>query len=303
MATEQRLSQQIAQYLQHERGIRHLADNTISAYRRDLDQLLAFCEKFNLSQLSDLDAGFFRQFLAQQRSRGASPKTLQRRLSSVRGLLKFAQKLHWVKADPTTGLLLPKAGRPLPKALDTEAIDQLLSHKSDDNLVLRDSAMFELMYSSGLRLDELRSCTLNAINLRQGLITVTGKGDKTRIIPVGSKAVSTLKAWLKIRPEYAKKDCQELFVSQRGSALSHRSIQLRLDKLAQNHGLGRKLNPHMLRHSFATHMLESSGDLRAVQELLGHSNISTTQVYTHLDFQHLAKIYDGAHPRAKKKPK
>ena len=208
-----------------------------------------------------------------------------------------------VRKNPALEVSAPKSDKPLPKTCDAETIDRLLTVSEDsDSLLLRDVAIFELVYSSGLRLAELVSINLDDIDLQQRQLVVTGKGNKTRYLPVGSKAVSAVQRWLKRRVEFITEQQQPaLFVSKLGKRISPRNVQARLNRLIQRQGLGQHLSPHTLRHSFATHMLESSSDLRAVQELLGHANIATTQVYTHLDFQHLAKVYDNAHPRAKRK--
>ncbi len=302
MANKRNIEYCIDQYIDHAAEIKRLSENTLLNYSRDLFVFSEFCLKNNIKDLTDVYNSTIRQFLATLRSHKASPKTLQRRLSSIRGLFNYAISCKLCQHNPCTGILLPKAAKTLPKALEAESISQLLDNNPDDELSVRDVAMFELMYSSGLRLDELQSLKLQDIDFSQALVTVAGKGNKTRVLPIGKHAITALKAWLKYRNLSAHPDCKHVFTSQRGLAMSHRNIQLRLNRLAQSNSLGQKVNPHMLRHSFATHMLESSGDLRAVQELLGHSNISTTQIYTHLDFQHLAKIYDNAHPRSRKKP-
>lgn len=238
--------------------------------------------------------------LSQLHEQGTSPKSLQRWLSAMRAFFDFCIDQHWIQNNPCQGLKAPKAAKRLPSTLDTDQMQQLLVRPLDDNPInIRDWAMAELLYSSGLRLSELIGIDLTDIDLSQQLVRVTGKGNKTRQLPVGRFAVAALKQWLDNRPHIAAQHEPALFVSTRGSRISHRSVQVRLQKLADEHTLGQNLHPHMFRHSFASHLLESSGDLRAVQELLGHANISTTQIYTHLDFQHLASVYDAAHPRAK----
>ena len=245
-------------------------------------------------------AGNQRHFTASQHQHGLAPRSLQRLLSAIRSFYRFLQREGRSRQNPAQDLRAPKAPRTLPRTLDADLTAQLLDNTGEDDwLQRRDQAMLELFYSSGLRLSELAGLDMADLDLQQGEVRVTGKGNKTRVLPVGRMARRALRDWFSVRP--AREGAQQpVFVSQRGSALTPRAIQLRL----RRHGIeriGQHLNPHMLRHSFASHMLESSGDLRAVQELLGHADISTTQIYTHLDFQHLAQVYDQAHPRAKRK--
>jgi len=226
-------------------------------------------------------------------------------LSSWRGFYAFACRRLGYASNPCTGLRPPKAAKALPDVLSPDACSQLLDRgnaaATDGALLARDRAMFELFYSSGLRLSELTGLDLNDVNLQSGEAQVTGKGSKTRIVPVGRQALDAIQAWLPQRQPLARDNTAALFISQRGTRLTPRSVQLRLNRWALQAGLGQHVHPHMLRHAFATHVLQSSGDLRAVQEMLGHASISTTQVYTHLDWQHLAKVYDQTHPRARKK--
>ncbi len=226
--------------------------------------------------------------------------SLQRNLSAIRAFYRYLIKHGYSKKNPAQGVVTPKTEKKLPKTLDVDQSVQLVEINSSEPLAIRDRAIFEILYSSGLRLSELVSLDLDSIDINEALVTVTGKGKKTRKIPVGKKAIIAINNWLKIRKNYTTDDVKALFVSQRGSRLGSRSVQKRLNEWAIKQGLATDVHPHMLRHSFASHILESSSDLRAVQELLGHSDISTTQIYTHLDFQHLAKVYDKAHPRAKK---
>ena len=280
---------------------RNLSPHTRENYARDLLTLKAFCEKQKLADWSALDVHHVRAFVSQRHRQGLSPKSLQRVLASIRSFYLFLQGEGIAKKNPAEGVRAPKGAKRLPDTLDADQMARLLEIPGDDPETVRDRAIMELLYSSGLRLAEMISTGLTDIDLSQGLITVTGKGNKTRIVPVVSKALEALRAWLKVRGQMAKMDDITLFVSVRGGPLSPRSVQARLKHWGRVQGVQQGIYPHLLRHSFASHVLESSGDLRAVQELLGHANISTTQIYTHLDFQHLAKTYDAAHPRAKRK--
>ena len=280
---------------------RNLSPHTRENYARDLLTLKAFCEKQKLEDWGALDVHHVRAFVSQRHRQGLSPKSLQRLLASIRSFYVFLQGEGVAKKNPAEGVRAPKAAKRLPDTLDADQMARLLEIPGDDPETVRDRAIMELLYSSGLRLAEMISAKLTDLDLGQGLITVTGKGSKTRIVPVGSKALQALRAWLKVRGQLAKLEDTTLFVSVRGGRLSPRSVQARLEHWGRVQGVQQGVYPHLLRHSFASHVLESSGDLRAVQELLGHANISTTQIYTHLDFQHLAKTYDAAHPRAKKR--
>ena len=260
---------------------------------------LALAGATSLDKLKHHD---IRRFVAQLHGRGLSGRTLARVLSAWRGFFNWLAKHRGLERNPCLAVRAPKSKKALPSVLSPDQANALLETEADGLLDLRDRAMFELCYSSGLRLAELASLDCNlAQDLAAGEVTVTGKRAKTRSVPVGAKARAALAAWLARRDEVAAADCPALFVSRRGTRLSMRMIQLRLDRWGRRAGLGAHVQPHMLRHSFASHVLQSSGDLRAVQEMLGHSSIGTTQVYTHLDFMHLAKVYDAAHPRAKKK--
>jgi len=280
---------------------RNLSPHTRENYARDLTVLKDFCAKQKLGDWAVLDVHHVRAFVSQRHRQGLSPKSLQRVLASIRSFYLFLQGEGIAKKNPAEGVRAPKAAKRLPDTLDADQMARLLQIPGDDAETVRDRAIMELLYSSGLRLAELISVKLTDIDLGQGLVTVTGKGNKTRIVPVGRMALDAIKAWLKVRGELAKPEDQDLFVSVRGGPLSPRSVQARLKHWGKVQGVQQGIYPHLLRHSFASHVLESSGDLRAVQELLGHANISTTQIYTHLDFQHLAKTYDAAHPRARKK--
>ena len=290
----------ISAFLDHLRIERRLSPRTLEAYRHDLISLDQHRAARELPGWDRLDTQHLRHFIASQHQQGLAPRSLQRLLSAIRSFYRFLQREGRAQQNPALDLRAPKAARPLPRTLDADLAAQLLdSPGEDDWLGRRDQAMLELFYSSGLRLSELAGLDIADLDLQQGEVRVTGKGNKTRVLPVGRMARRALQDWLSVRPA-SDQAAQPLFVSQRGSALTPRAIQLRL----RRHGverIGQHLHPHMLRHSFASHMLESSCDLRAVQELLGHADISTTQIYTHLDFQHLAQVYDQAHPRAKRK--
>ena len=287
-------------YLQYQRI---LSPHTLSNYQRDLKDFCLWCEDNKLSPLKQLQQSHIRQYAANKHRAGLSPKSLQRKLSSLRSFFRFRLREGFIKINPATGVRAPKVQKKLPVTLDTDQLAHLLDLPGTDPLDLRDKAIMELFYSSGLRLSELASLNVDEIGATDDVIDVVGKGNKTRRIPVGREARKAIGAWLKVRGHLAKIDEPALFVSQRGTRLSQRSIELRLQKRALEQGMPQHVHPHMLRHSFASHILESSGDLRAVQELLGHADISTTQIYTHLDFQHLAQVYDKAHPRAQAKSK
>lgn len=289
----------VTHYLQHLAAERRLSPHTVAAYGRDLADLVRLSGGQPLEALSVNEV---RGAIMKLRSRALSAASVARMLSSWRGFYTFACRRLGFPRNPCVGLRPPKAARTLPEPLSPDACSQLLDNPQDDDaLALRDRAMFELFYSSGLRLAELVGLDLDDVDLQTGEAQVTGKGRKTRIVPVGSQALTALAAWLPLRQAWVRDDQRALFVGQRGSRLTPRSVQLRLDRWAVRAGLGQPVHPHLLRHAFATHVLQSSGDLRAVQEMLGHASISTTQVYTHLDWQHLAKVYDQAHPRARKK--
>lgn len=276
-----------------------MSPHTLQAYRRDLNKVLAFCDKASITGWAALDIQRLRQLVSRLHQQGQSSRSIARLLSAVRGLYHYLNREGLCDHDPANGLAPPKGERRLPKTLDTDRALQLLEGAvEEDFLAQRDQAILELFYSSGLRLSELTGLNLEQLDLADGLIQVLGKGSKTRVLPVGRKAREALQAWLPLRALANPQD-DAVFISQRGQRLGPRAIQLRV-KAAGERELGQNLHPHMLRHSFASHLLESSQDLRAVQELLGHADIKTTQIYTHLDFQHLASVYDSAHPRAKR---
>jgi integrase/recombinase XerC len=286
-------------YYAHLRSERQVSPHTLDAYRRDLDKVLAFCITEGLGDWAALDIQRLRRLVAKLHHQGQSGRSIGRLLSAVRGLYRYLNREGLCDHDPANGLAPPKSERRLPKTLDTDRTLQLLDGAlEDDFLAQRDQAILELFYSSGLRLSELTGLNLEQLDLADGLVQVHGKGSKTRVLPVGRKAREALQQWLPLRALSNPAD-DAVFVSQQGRRLGPRAIQLRV-KAAGERELGQNLHPHMLRHSFASHLLESSQDLRAVQEMLGHADIATTQIYTHLDFQHLATVYDNAHPRAKR---
>jgi len=292
----------VAQYLQHLAAERRLSPHTVAAYQRDLANLSRLTAGKPLDELGVPD---IRGAIVKLRGQGLASASVARQLSSWRGFFTFACRRLGYPRNPCLGLRPPKAAKALPDILSPDTCTQLLEGAAapadDDALLARDRAMFELFYSSGLRLSELAGLDLDDVNLQAGEAKVTGKGRKTRIVPVGKAALNAIAAWLPMRQPLLRDPTAALFIGQRGSRLTPRNVQLRLDRWARQAGLGQHVHPHMLRHAFATHVLQSSGDLRAVQEMLGHASISTTQVYTHLDWQHLAKVYDQAHPRARKK--
>jgi integrase/recombinase XerC len=282
-------------HLTHERGLSPL---TYENYARDIRVLF---ELIGNMPLQDIQAPHIRRFVGTLHSKGLSGKSIARMLSSWRGFYHYLTRHQNFPANPCIGMRAPKSAKSLPQALSPEQAGRLLEIADDTSLALRDKAMFELFYSSGLRLAELVGLDINGLDLADGTVTVTGKGSKTRIVPVGSHAIAALQTWLAQRALITPAEEQALFVTQTGKRLTPRAVQYRIKSWAIKQGITSDVHPHILRHSFASHVLQSSGDLRAVQEMLGHANISTTQIYTHLDFQHLAKVYDQAHPRARKK--
>lgn len=285
-------------YLQHLATERRLSPYTLAAARRDLDKLVA---QAGPRPLDALTADDIRQAIMRLRAGNLAPRSVARHLSSWRGFYAWACRRLGFAVNPCVGLRPPKAGKRLPEALSPDACARLLDHAPDSTLETRDRALFELMYSSGLRLAEACGLDLADLDLAAGEARVTGKGSKTRIVPVGAQALAALGVWLPVRQLLAKPGEAALFINQRGTRITPRGVQLRLERWAMRAGLPQHVHPHLLRHAFATHVLQSSGDLRAVQELLGHASIATTQVYTHLDWQHLARTYDQAHPRARRK--
>ncbi len=277
------------------------SSHTVKNYQRDLNRLVDYCNHKAIENWPDLQQSDIRAHIAGRHRLGMGSKSLQRELSAIRSFYSYLQKNNLVNINPAHYVKAPKQPRKLPKTLDVDQIAGLLDAGTNSILEIRDLAMFELFYSSGLRLSELAGLDLADIDLNdRSLLVRHGKGNKARLLPIGSKAIIAISNWLTHRPVTAASEVA-VFISNRGTRLGQRSIELRLTQWCKQKGIAEHIHPHMLRHSFASHLLESSQDLRAVQELLGHSNISTTQIYTHLDFQHLADVYDKAHPRAKKK--
>ena len=277
------------------------SEHTVKSYRRDLQHLKRYCEKNTIDQWQNLQSSDIRTHIAGRHRSGLSSKSLQRELSAIRSFYDFLLKKQFAEINPAQHIKAPKQPRKLPKTLDVDQVKGLLEAGASSVLEIRDLAMFELFYSSGLRLSELVALDLSDLDLPdQSLIVRSGKGGKSRILPIGSKAVKAIESWLQQRLKNPGALESAVFISSRGTRMSQRNIELRLTQWCKKKGIAEPVHPHMLRHCFASHLLESSQDLRAVQELLGHSNISTTQIYTHLDFQHLANVYDKAHPRAKK---
>jgi integrase/recombinase XerC len=299
----QALGQWVERFLDHLRHEKRLSHHTLTNYARDLDRITQWCAEEGVGEWRALDQHQVRRFVSMRRRRGISGKSLQRELSSLRSLFRYLLREGAAESNPAAGIRAPKIERRLPATLDTDQLASLLDAPAADVLETRDLAMMELFYSSGLRLAELLSINLGDIDSANATLEVTGKGGKTRRVPVGRKALEALTRWLVVRGSLAAAAEPALFVSKRGSRIHRRTVEQRLRRWAVKQGAGRNIHPHLLRHSFASHLLESSGDLRAVQELLGHADISTTQIYTHLDFQHLARVYDSAHPRARKKGK
>ncbi|MBY0572802.1 MAG: tyrosine recombinase XerC [Undibacterium sp.] len=300
----------IADYLDILKTQRKLSHHTTDNYALDLKELQAFAEPRQLGTLSYFDV---RKFTSKLHAQGLNPRSIARRLSSWRGFYHWLATQLELASNPVVGIKAPKKAKTLPKALGVDTASALVEHEgSDEPTVAANRAMFELLYSSGLRVSELvgldyqdcsdkEAASLGWVDLEQAEVHVTGKGNKQRIVPVGKPAVQALRDYLVLRPQLIKQQSRPLFLTARGTRMSIRLVQYRLKSHAQSMGIPAQVSPHVLRHSFASHVLQSSGDLRAVQEMLGHSSIAATQVYTALDFQHLAKVYDQAHPRAKKK--
>jgi integrase/recombinase XerC len=288
-----------------------MSGHTVAAYRHDLAALAAFCAGRDVRRWSSLNNFQVRAFAAAEHAGGIAPRSIQRRLSAIRSFYEYLMREGHAKSNPGLEVRAPKTKKRLPATLDADQMARLLNFRADDSLSARDKAMMELFYSSGLRLSELVGLDVAAVDLKDRTVRVLGKGNKTRIVPVGRHAVEALKRWLAERATLIRQNAGPaasahpgpLFVGKSGRPLTVRAVQLRVGTWARRRGLSMHVHPHMFRHSFATHLLESSGDLRGVQELLGHADISTTQVYTHLDFQHLASVYDAAHPRARRRPR
>ena len=291
--------QKLAAYYHYLEFEKRVSDHTLKSYQRDINQLLSHCNSLSIESWQEIEPTDIRNHIANRHRKGIASKSLQRELSAIRSFYNYLLKKHQFQNNPARHIRAPKQERKLPKVLDVDQITGMLDSTPDSFLEIRDLAIFELFYSSGLRLSELTALNIEDIDLTEKELRVLhGKGGKQRNLPIGSKAVVALEKWLKYRPVTTD---SAIFTSNKGKRLGQRSIQLRLDRWCKKIGLPEHVHPHMLRHSFASHLLESSHDIRAVQEFLGHSNISTTQIYTHLDFQHLAEVYDKAHPRAKKK--
>jgi integrase/recombinase XerC len=285
-------------YLAHLAHERRLSARTVESYGRDLRALIECAGSTPLARLHLHD---IRRFVGQLHARGLSARSIARMLAAWRGFYRYLARDHGYKENPCAGIRAPRAAKRLPRSLSPDEASRLLDLDVESALDVRDKAMFELFYSSGLRLSELTALAPADVSFREGTVRVTGKGAKIRIVPVGSHALQALEAWLQTRAAIANHDAAALFVNRFGRRLGGRAVQQRLERCALKQGISTRVHPHVLRHSFASHVLQSSGDLRAVQEMLGHARLSTTQVYTHLDFQHLAKVYDAAHPRAHSK--
>ena len=288
----------INEYLVFVSQVKNLSENTTKSYERDLKKLNLFLEKLNITNYSDIKEEICSAWIGDLYSQNNKPKSIQRHLSSAKGFFRFLKKNDLISSSPFELVTAPKSSNTLPDVLSPEDVEQLLNFKPSNTIEIRDMAIVELMYSSGLRVSETVNINISDFEENMSFLRVIGKGSKTRLVPMGRFAINAINNWLNER-EKISNNTDALFLNSKGSRLSVRSIQLRLKKMAIKQGLP-PVHPHMLRHSFATHMLESSGDLRTIQELLGHSSLSTTQIYTKLDYQHLAKIYDKSHPRAKK---
>ena len=288
----------INEYLVFVSQVKNLSENTTKSYERDLKKLYLFLEKLNVTNYSEIKEEICSAWIGDLYSQNNKPKSIQRHLSSAKGFFRFLKKNNLISSSPFELVTAPKSSNTLPDVLSPEDVEQLLNFKPSNTIEIRDMAIVELMYSSGLRVSETVNINISDFEENMSFLRVLGKGSKTRLVPMGRFAINAINNWISER-EKISNNTDALFLNSKGSRLSVRSIQLRLKKMAIKQGLP-PVHPHMLRHSFATHMLESSGDLRTIQELLGHSSLSTTQIYTKLDYQHLAKIYDKSHPRAKK---
>lgn len=293
------LSQPVADFLRYLKVERQLSPLTCLNYRRQLDAILQLACEMKLTDWSACDAAMVRGFAVRSRKGGLQPASLALRLSALRSFFDWQIGQGKIQANPAKGISAPHRGRHLPKNIDVDDVNQLLNIDINDPLAVRDRAMLEVMYGAGLRLSELVNMDCGHIDSESGEVWVLGKGSKERRVPVGRSAAVWVDHWLQLRPLFAPQD-DALFLAKTGKRISGRNVQKRFAEWGVRQGISSHIHPHKLRHSFATHMLESSGDLRAVQELLGHANLSTTQIYTHLDFQHLASVYDAAHPRAKR---
>ena len=288
----------IKEYIIYISQVKNLSDNTSKSYQRDLNKLNSFLENLKIEDYSDVSMDICSAWIGDLFSQNNNPRSIQRHLSSAKGFFRFLKKNNLIASSPFELVTAPKSASNLPEVLTPEDVEQLLNFKPNSLIEIRDLAIVELMYSSGLRVSEAVNINVGDFEEDMTFLRVLGKGSKTRLVPIGRFAISAINNWLIERDKIVSRS-DALFLNSKGTRLTVRSVQLRLKKMALKQGLP-PIHPHMLRHSFATHMLESSGDLRTIQELLGHSSLSTTQIYTKLDYQHLAKIYDQAHPRAKK---
>ncbi len=295
------LESAVAAFLNHAANEVGFSPATLDAYSRDLRRFMAWCRKSEINEPGQLTEADIRAYAATEHRRGLNPRSIQRSLSALRRLFKYLRREHVMQHDPGQGVRAPKVRRRLPRPLDIDQVLALLNIPEEDELATRDRAMLELFYSSGLRVSELAGLTWARLDLTEGLVRVMGKGKRERLVPVGRHALAALGRWRTVQRALSDADQPHIFTSLKSRPLGVRAIQKRVAYWSGRQGLDQRVHPHQLRHSFASHILESSGDLRAVQELLGHANLSTTQIYTHLDFVHLAKVYDETHPRAKKK--
>ena len=289
---------EVASFIDYLKVVKNFSEHTTKNYKRDLDKFIRFLSD-NSTSLEKCDEQDIRLFVNRERRKGLSPRSIQRVLSSCRSFFNYLVEHKGFEKNHAQNISSPKSSKSLPKALDADLIQKLLNFKPKTELETRDKAIAELFYSSGLRLSELQGIDMGDISIKERTCRVVGKGNKTRDLPIGRQAIKSLRDWILIREKYSNENDLAIFINKQGKRLSNRSIQARLKKLSTERGLP-AVHPHMLRHSFASHILESSGDLRAVQEMLGHADIGTTEIYTKLDFQHLSKVYDKAHPRAKK---
>ena len=289
---------EVASFIDYLKVVKNFSEHTTKNYKRDLDKFIRFLSD-NSTSLEKCDEQDIRLFVNQERRKGLSPRSIQRVLSSCRSFFNYLVEHKGFEKNHAQNISSPKSSKSLPKALDADLVQKLLNFKPKTELETRDKAIAELFYSSGLRLSELQGIDIGDISIKERTCRVVGKGNKTRDLPIGRQAIKSLRDWILIREKYSTESDLAIFINKQGKRLSNRSIQARLKKLSTERGMP-AVHPHMLRHSFASHILESSGDLRAVQEMLGHADIGTTEIYTKLDFQHLSKVYDKAHPRAKK---
>jgi integrase/recombinase XerC len=304
MPTKHRSSsmcQMVESFLGHLHQEKHYSEHTVMNYGKDLIAFCRFLEDREIAQWCEVNNHDVRDYAASRHRSGLSGRTIQRELSTLRSFFCYLFTHRQIGHNPVGDIRAPKSPRHLPTTLDVDQVHRLFSYNAHESLEKRDAAMLELTYSSGLRLAELVGLNMHDVDLSEGQVKVLGKGKKYRNVPVGRMACQAIQLWLKERTKMAAINETALFTGRHGRRLTPRAVQQRMKSWAKRQGLEQPLHPHMLRHSFASHLLESSGELRAVQELLGHADISTTQTYTKLDFQHLARVYDTSHPRARKK--